>query len=119
VTERAPGENTRIKIAAEAMLAEVSAQRDTRNWSRRGACRTSALEPDAWFPVAKDSMDAVLARRICEQDCTVQAECLNEALQQYNTIGIWGGLDETERRSMMRRRARHGNQYTKLKQQTR
>jgi WhiB family redox-sensing transcriptional regulator len=38
------------------------------------------------------------AKRICV-DCPVQRECLEYALRVREPFGIWGGLDETERRA--------------------
>ena len=39
------------------------------------------------------------AKRICA-DCPVQRECLEYALRVREPFGIWGGLNETERRSL-------------------
>jgi WhiB family transcriptional regulator, redox-sensing transcriptional regulator len=54
----------------------------------------------------KDAREAV-AKRICAK-CPVRAECLDYALTNKETHGIWGGLNEMERRALLRRRASEG-----------
>jgi WhiB family transcriptional regulator, redox-sensing transcriptional regulator len=39
------------------------------------------------------------AKRICA-GCPVQRECLEYALRVREPFGIWGGLNETERRAL-------------------
>lgn len=41
------------------------------------------------------------AKRICA-GCTVREECLQIALDQHESYGIWGGLNELERRALRR-----------------
>ncbi len=43
-----------------------------------------------------------MAKRICA-GCAVTAECLDAAIERRETHGIWGGLNEIERRSLQRR----------------
>jgi WhiB family redox-sensing transcriptional regulator len=54
----------------------------------------------------KDAREAV-AKRICAT-CRVRSECLDYALTNRETHGIWGGLNEMERRAVLRRRASEG-----------
>ena len=42
------------------------------------------------------------AKEICA-DCSVAADCLDYALQIREPHGIWGGLNESERRVMLDR----------------
>jgi WhiB family redox-sensing transcriptional regulator len=42
-----------------------------------------------------------MAKRICS-GCTVRDECLHAALDRHESYGIWGGLNEFERRSLAR-----------------
>jgi WhiB family transcriptional regulator, redox-sensing transcriptional regulator len=42
------------------------------------------------------------ARALCAE-CPVRAECLGHALEIGETHGIWGGLNELERRRLRRR----------------
>ncbi len=67
-------------------------------WAERGACRDA--DPDSLFvPGAAQHR----AKRIC-RDCPVRLDCLAEALDHRMEFGIWGGLTERERRSLLRRR---------------
>lgn len=70
-------------------------------WARQAAC-TSA-EPQIFFSAAASSK--TLAKSVCAI-CTVRAECLEYALAASEDSGIWGGLDEAERRSLRRKRQR-------------
>ena len=42
-----------------------------------------------------------LAKRICA-GCGVREECLRAALERHESYGIWGGLNEFERRALAR-----------------
>lgn len=67
-------------------------------WADRGACRD--VDPDSLFvPGAAQHR----AKRVCAS-CPVRLECLAEALDNRMEFGIWGGLTERERRSLLRRR---------------
>jgi len=73
-------------------------------WSSRAACRgyrTNVFVP----PPTTESPDRRLqreteAKRVCEQ-CQVRADCLAYALHVREPLGIWGGLTESERRSLL------------------
>lgn len=75
------------------------------NWFLKGACRSSDLHADCWFPAEPDERNAKAARKIC-RGCPVNDHCLNQAQAFPDTVGIWGGLDEKERRNRRRREAR-------------
>jgi len=64
-------------------------------WQDQAACTGS--NPDLWFPGRND--DNAYARSICRA-CPVRQECLNHALTEPETIGIWGGTTPRERRAM-------------------
>lgn len=67
-------------------------------WAERGACRD--VDPDSLFvPGAAQHR----AKRVCAS-CPVRMECLTEALDNRMEFGIWGGMTERERRSLLRRR---------------
>lgn len=51
----------------------------------------------------KDAREGV-ARALCRA-CPVRQECLEYALAVQETHGIWGGLNELERRRLQRKRA--------------
>ncbi len=68
-------------------------------WRTYGACRTSDLEPDAWFPITGDEPEAQAARALCAI-CPVRMLCLYDSMRWPHTHGIWGGFDETQRADM-------------------
>lgn len=55
---------------------------------------------DPWFP--KSGRDALtpIARRICA-GCPFQADCLQIALENDVSYGIWGGLTAAERKRLI------------------
>lgn len=64
-------------------------------WYRSALC--AQTDPDAFFP--EKGQSARLAKRICAS-CEVREECLRYALERAGTAGIWGGLNESERRDL-------------------
>ncbi|WP_428957235.1 WhiB family transcriptional regulator [Streptomyces sp. cg35] len=67
-------------------------------WSGRAACRS--VDPDELF--GKGAAQSA-GKHICTP-CPVRTECLAHALDERITHGIWGGMTERERRSLLRRR---------------
>ena len=66
-------------------------------------------DPDIFFP-AGESPAAIKqterAKVVCSR-CDVRPECLRWSLDTFQDAGVWGGLDEEERRRIRRaRRAR-------------
>ncbi len=51
----------------------------------------------------KDTREAS-ARALCSR-CPVRAECLDYAIDAGEPHGIWGGLNELQRRRLLRRRS--------------
>jgi WhiB family redox-sensing transcriptional regulator len=45
------------------------------------------------------------AKRVCG-GCVVRSDCLEWSLATYQDAGVWGGLDEEERRVIRRARRR-------------
>ncbi|MFJ8826655.1 WhiB family transcriptional regulator [Streptomyces sp. NPDC102467] len=70
--------------------------RDT--WWERAMCRTA--DPDDLFV---EGAAQTGAKRICAA-CVVKTECLAHALDERIEHGVWGGMTERERRSLLRRR---------------
>ena len=74
------------------------------NWRLRAACR--GPETALFFPPTtserRDDRDARerRAKAICRQ-CPVRSECLDHAVRVGEMHGIWGGLNETERRGLI------------------
>jgi WhiB family transcriptional regulator, redox-sensing transcriptional regulator len=73
------------------------------NWRIRAACR--GPETALFFPPAnaerRDERDARerRAKSIC-RECPVRTQCLDHALHVGEMHGIWGGLNESERRGL-------------------
>lgn len=82
--------------------------REDVSWRVRAACRgDNAVH---FFAPAhferkpeKDAREGQ-ARALC-RGCAVRQECLDYALEVQEPHGIWGGLNELERRRLLRRRS--------------
>jgi WhiB family redox-sensing transcriptional regulator len=80
------------------------------DWRHRAACREQ--EPELFFPVGNSGPALVQiaeAKAVC-RGCPVSSECLSWALESGQDAGVWGGLDEDERRALKRRRTRKQRQ---------
>ena len=75
------------------------------DWRAAAACR--ACDPDLFFPVSPSGLaterQVAEAREVCAR-CPVRAECLEFALDTREPYGVWGGLNEDERRTLLRQR---------------
>lgn len=72
-------------------------------WQDKAACRgphTSLFFPPSHFE-RKDDKEAreAQAKSICAT-CPVRKPCLSYAMRIHEQHGIWGGLNEVERRSL-------------------
>src|SRR6059058_27098 len=78
-------------------------------WQFRAACRgeDSALFFAPGYFERREEKDAreAKAKAICAR-CTVRIECLDYALRIREAHGVWGGLNESERRALLRERDR-------------
>ncbi|MGX1316159.1 WhiB family redox-sensing transcriptional regulator [Streptomyces calvus] len=75
------------------------------NWRNSAACRTE--DPDLFFPIGTSGpalMQTEQAKAVC-RGCPVREPCLEWALETGQSIGVWGGTSETERRALKRRTA--------------
>ncbi|MFE9391642.1 WhiB family transcriptional regulator [Streptomyces sp. NPDC006784] len=72
------------------------------DWREHAACRVLA-DPEVMFPPPGEQ--GFVARSICG-DCPVRRACANWALSnpQDAAFGVWGGLTERERATILRRR---------------
>jgi WhiB family redox-sensing transcriptional regulator len=71
------------------------------NWRDKAACLGE--DPDLFFPVGTGrpaETQAAAAKRVCQR-CPVRTPCLDWALTT-GTDGVWGGLDDVERRQLRR-----------------
>lgn len=91
--------NTAVRLLA-ATLADV-ASRTLGPWAKDGAC--AGEDPELFFPLKNDPGDT--ARQVCAR-CGVREECLAYALDADEKFGIWGGLDENQRRALRRKQAK-------------
>jgi len=76
------------------------------DWRHRAACRDE--DPELFFPIGTSPPAAEQterAKRICRA-CPVRVECLEWSLVTYQDAGVWGGLDEEQRREIRRARRR-------------
>jgi WhiB family transcriptional regulator, redox-sensing transcriptional regulator len=82
----------------------VSAQRTEEEWQVKAACR--GPQAAVFFPPPQfERKDEKLAREaraksICA-DCSVRQPCLEYAIAIREPHGIWGGLNENERRQLV------------------
>ncbi|MEO6702480.1 MAG: WhiB family transcriptional regulator [Jatrophihabitantaceae bacterium] len=67
-------------------------------WASRGACRD--VDPESLFVVGAAQHKA---KAIC-MGCPVRIDCLADALDSRAEFGVWGGMTERERRTLLRRR---------------
>ena len=70
--------------------------------SNKPACLSH--DPELWFPGdgSVGRFRAEQAKDICRTECParVRVACLKEALDDDTSDGIWGGLDEKERKKL-------------------
>jgi WhiB family transcriptional regulator, redox-sensing transcriptional regulator len=93
----------------------VALRRDERDegfeWQQRAACRGEHAV--AFFPPPHFERKELrlarerLAKAIC-RTCPVSSECLEYALSSQEPHGVWGGLNEVERRLVVQRRIMTG-----------
>jgi WhiB family redox-sensing transcriptional regulator len=90
----------------EGRIDRRSARRSTAGWVRLAAC--AEHDSAEFFPVGKgpDALAATAhAKAVCAR-CPVRNLCAEFALCTNQEYGIWGGLDEDERRAIRRSRRR-------------
>lgn len=83
--------------AAQTALRLLAAEVDETAWQDRALC--AQADPERWFPERGES--TLWPKRICAQ-CPVAADCLQYALDNGISHGVWGGLSERERRRIKR-----------------
>jgi WhiB family transcriptional regulator, redox-sensing transcriptional regulator len=77
-------------------------------WQLLAACRgedaTYFFAPSYFEKRMEKNGREAVAKAICAR-CPVRDECLEYALGIHEAHGIWGGLNEMERRALLRERA--------------
>jgi WhiB family redox-sensing transcriptional regulator len=68
-------------------------------WSERAACRHT--DPETKFGSVTEQTEA--AQTLCAR-CPVVGACLSYALDHRIEFGLWGGVTERKRRSLLRKR---------------
>lgn len=70
---------------------------DRESWQDDANCK--GVDIDIFFSLDEDDQKEALG--LCKA-CPVQRECLQDAIDQREMYGIWGGTRESERRSIIR-----------------
>lgn len=81
------------------------------DWLDRAACRDE--DPELFFPLTDmgpGAQQTAQAKAVCAR-CPVRAECLESALANGLDYGIFGGMTERERRSLVRERRNHSHHH--------
>lgn len=82
----------------------MSAQRVDDDWQLRSACRgpqATIFFPPGTFERKADKLHReAQAKEIC-RTCPVRRPCLDYAISIKEQHGIWGGLNEAERKNLM------------------
>ena len=88
------------------MVAPIPIEWST-TWRFRAACRgedSSLFFAPSYFERREEKDERERrAREICGR-CEVRTECLEYALKTRESHGVWGGLNEQERRALLRER---------------
>jgi WhiB family redox-sensing transcriptional regulator len=86
----------------------VSAQQCSSAWQAKAACRgpqAAVFFPPPQFERKADRIERERrAKAICA-GCPVETDCLSYSIQIGESHGIWGGLNESERRSLESQRS--------------
>lgn len=83
----------------------MSHAEDVDRWWDEAACLRT--DPELFFPVSGrglSQLQTALAKSVCH-GCEVWRQCLEYALATRQRYGVWGGLDEEERSSLLKARA--------------
>lgn len=86
------------------------------NWRPDARCRD--FDPELFFPISHGTereTQVEAAKAVCTQ-CPVMDTCRTWALEEGEAFGVWGGLDEEERRLLgMKRRTTNKPPPARLK----
>ncbi|HTV12359.1 MAG TPA: WhiB family transcriptional regulator [Acidimicrobiales bacterium] len=95
-------EGPQLELVADLPLDGDVAPFGPMNWRSEAACRQ--LPTELFFPVGhgpRAQAQVRLAKQVCAE-CAVQEDCLAYALAANTRYGVFGGLDEDERRELRR-----------------
>ncbi len=86
----------------------MSAQHVEETWQLKAACRgpqSAVFFPPAVFERKDEKLERELrAKEIC-RTCSVKSPCLDYAIRIKEPHGIWGGLNEAERKNLVASRS--------------
>jgi WhiB family redox-sensing transcriptional regulator len=89
-------------------MSVLKIQKASEVWQLKAACRgpqAAAFFPPSHFERKEERNEReARAKAICS-GCPVRVDCLEYALRIREPHGIWGGLNEMERKSRLSRRA--------------
>lgn len=97
-----------LEVSAGALgwvVAEGEPDQADQRWRAQAACQR--LPTELFFPIGHGpgaQAQTRLAKEICKA-CPVRPQCLDYALAANARYGVFGGLEEDERREVRRRRA--------------
>lgn len=73
------------------------------DWRHHAACLD--MDPELFFPIGVTGpalLQIEEAKAVCRR-CEVMEQCRRWSLDTMQDMGVWGGLDEEERRAVHRR----------------
>ena len=82
----------------------MSAQQSHDMWQVKAACRgpqAAVFFPPPQFERKADRQERERRAKAIGAECVSQQECLEYALEIREPHGIWGGLNEAERRALI------------------
>ena len=77
-------------------MQNASEEIETKGWQDLANCL--GVDPDLFFPERGASTRE--AKEVC-RGCVVREDCLEYALKIKEPHGIWGGLNEAERKNLL------------------
>ena len=86
----------------------MSAQTLEQTWQIKAACRgpqSAVFFPPPQFERKEDKTARELAAKDICSSCAVREPCLEYAVAIREPHGIWGGLNESERKELIRRQS--------------
>ncbi|MHB8246392.1 MAG: WhiB family transcriptional regulator [Acidimicrobiales bacterium] len=88
-------------------------------WQVRAACRgpqAVVFFPPAYVERKDERLDREREAKVICRACSVRVECLEYALRIKEPHGIWGGLNESERKRLLERRG--ADQRSRMRSRT-
>lgn len=95
-------------VGAERGNRSLSAQRVEDSWQLKAACRgpqATVFFPPSQFERKDEKLERERAAKEICRTCGVKKECLEYALSIREPHGIWGGLNENERKQLLGQRS--------------